>query len=356
MSGDPELVLVFADPSYLRSDELLTELAQVYPSSKLAGCSTAGEITASGVMDGGVVLTEVYFDTDVIIDVITARVGGIKASFDAGVALASKIKVQGLKAVLLLSPGVNINGSAIIEGLTSVIGDGVPISGGLAADGIAFETTATLTGNGVNFDQLCAVCFYGDALKIECGSFGGWEHFGPLRKVTRCEGNILYELDDKPALELYKQYLGEYASELPSSGLLFPFEMVSASKQEQGLIRTILGVDEDNSSLILAGDIDPDGYLRLMHTTIDGLIDGAENAVKGISRDDHDRLAILVSCVGRKLVMGDSVTEEVEAVNMILGDKTLSTGFYSYGEICPDSGFTQCSLHNQTMTVTVISE
>lgn len=351
----PDLVLVFATPALMRTEAFFQQLKRAYPTAALAGCSTAGEITQGQVADNTAVITEVGFE-DARCAVVSAPVGGIQQSRAAGVALAQQIETEGLRAVIVLGPGVNVNGSAIVDGMASVLGSEVAISGGLAADNADFVATATLTPDGVEADHICAIALYGAGLSIRHGSFGGWEAFGPLRKVTRCDGNILYELDGKPALDLYKQYLGEYASELPSSALLFPLEMVTAERQEAGIIRTILGIDEASGSLILAGDIDPQGYLRLMHTTIDGLIDGAEHAASHIGEADHTRLAILVSCVGRKLVMGDEVSEEVEAVNAILGPQTLATGFYSYGEISPGAEVGQCHLHNQTMTLTVLSE
>lgn len=351
----PDLVLVFASPILMRSDSFYQKLSQAYPASVLAGCSTAGEILSDGVFESTAVINEIKFDS-ARCKVVSVPVGGIKNSWNAGVALADKIDGEGLRAVFLLSPGVNVNGSAIVNGMASVLGESLPLSGGLAADNADFVSTACLTPQGVEADHICAVSLYGDSLTIEYGSFGGWEAFGPRRKVTRSDGNILYELDGKPALDLYKRYLGEYARDLPSSALLFPLEMLTAEQQEEGIIRTILGIDEAVGSLTLAGDIDPDGYLRLMHASIDGLIEGAEQAALHISGADSHRLAILVSCVGRKLVMGDEAAAEVEAVKGVLGESTMTTGYYSYGEISPSEDVSGCFLHNQTMTLTVVSE
>jgi hypothetical protein len=203
------------------------------------------------------------------------------------------------------------------------------------------------------------VGLYGDALAFSHGSFGGWSPFGPARKVTRSDNNVLFELDGEPALEVYKRYLGEHAKGLPASGLLFPFAMLGSDHNEVGLIRTILGVDEANGSLTLAGDIDTNGFLKLMHASTDALVDGAEaaaQAAKLMQSTERPGLALLVSCVGRKLVMGGRVDEEVEAVGDVFGRGATLAGFYSYGEISPFSRAVECKLHNQTMTITYIAE
>jgi hypothetical protein len=264
-----------------------------------------------------------------------------------------------LRAILLFGPGVNINGSAVLAGLTEVLGTGVPIAGGLAGDGGAFAETWTLDDTGVNSNRLVCIGLYGQDLRFSHGSFGGWSAFGPARKVTRCDHNVLYELDGESALAVYKRYLGEHAKDLPASGLLFPFSMLGKDHSELGLIRTILGVNEAEGSLTLAGEIDAEGYLKLMHASTDALVDGAETAAEA-ARDMHamqgESLAVLVSCVGRKLVMGGRVDEEVEAVANVLGLSTAITGFYSYGEISPLGASAECKLHNQTMTIAYMSE
>jgi hypothetical protein len=280
-------------------------------------------------------------------------------SFAAGERLGRQIAAVDLKAVLVFGPGVKINGSALVNGITSVIGSNVPVTGGLAGDGGAFKQTFTLGKEGVADDYVVAVGLCGDHLRFGHGSFGGWEAFGPARKVTRCEGNILYELDGEPALAIYKRYLGDHAKNLPASGLLFPFAMLGEDHSAIGLIRTILGVDEASGSLTLAGEINANGYLKLMHASTDKLVNGAEQAAEAATTMlnlANPGLAILVSCVGRKLVMGKRVDEEVEAVGAVFGNKAVLTGFYSYGEISPFTPGTSCKLHNQTMTITYLGE
>lgn len=355
---DPDLLLVFGAVEHFGQPDLVDHLRTTCPRATLLGCSTAGEITADGVDDGSCTLTAVRFGGTTLTRGST-RLAGMDDSFAAGERLGRQLAAVDLKAALVFGPGVQINGSALVDGLTSVLGAHIPITGGLAGDGGAFRQTFTLGSDGIDDRTVVAVGLCGAALHFGHGSFGGWEPFGPARKVTRCAGNVLYELDGEPALAVYKRYLGDHAQGLPATGLLFPFAMLGEDHNAIGLIRTILGVDETNGSLTLAGEIDPNGYLKLMHASTDKLVNGAEaaaDAAADMLGTSGDRLAILVSCVGRKLVMGGRVDEEVEAVGEVFGQQAVLTGFYSYGEISPFTPGASCKLHNQTMTITCLSE
>jgi hypothetical protein len=353
----PNLVFIFGAPSFFSGGDA-SKLSGVFPNATLVGCSTAGEVSMQGVQDGTVVVTAVRLERARILAGST-NLSGMADSRAAGERLAREVAAPDLSAVIVFGQGININGSALVEGMTGVLGTAIPITGGLAGDNGAFAQTWTIGKNGSSDRAIVAVGLAGEGLQVGHGSFGGWQTFGPARKVTRCEGNVLYELDGEPALEIYKRYLGEYARDLPASGLLFPFAMLGDDLNAIGLIRTILGIDEQQGSLTLAGEILQDGYLKLMHASTDALVDGAESAAKAViamSKLPAPALAILVSCVGRKLVMGDRVDEEVEAVAAVLGKHVVRTGFYSYGEISPFAPGVSCKLHNQTMTITTIAE
>lgn len=356
---DPAMVLVFGALPYFETCEVHDEIRRRFPKAAIVGCSTAGEIGGQGVHDGTCVITAVSFDRTTAAAVST-QLGSMADSLAAGERLAGELPKAGLCAVMVFGTGVRINGSALVRGLQAALPDTVKISGGLAADGGAFRRTWTMGPAGCADDRIVAVGLYGSSLKLGYGSFAGWVPFGPARKVTRCVDNVLYELDGERALDIYKRYLGEHAARLPASGLLFPFEMLGANQETHGIFRTILGVDENEGSLTLAGDIDPHGYLKLMHSNTERLIDGAETAARAALGNAGGRkgkaLAVLVSCVGRKLVMGDRVDEEVEAVVELLGEATTVTGFYSNGEIAGTDFLGECHLHNQTMTITWIAE
>ena len=355
---EPQLVLVFGAVVRFNDPALPAALSLAFPDSELAGCTTAGEISHEGVTDGHVVIVAVHFD-DPALQVAVTELDGMADSHAAGARLAQQLTATGLHNVLVLGQGVGINGSALIDGLQAALPAGVILSGGLAGDAAAFSKSFILSRQGVSCRQVMAIGFSSPSTRFEHGCFHGWEPFGPARKVTRAAGNILYELDGQPALDVYKRYLGDHAKDLPGSGLLFPFEMLSDHHDAVGLIRTILGMDEATGSLVLAGDILENGYLKLMHSSTDALVDGAQRAAEVAFRDEtgmDSSLAILVSCVGRKLVMGARVDEEVEAVAGVFGPRASVAGFYSNGEISPAAGGAVCRLHNQTMTITHISE
>lgn len=355
----PDLMIVFGALRFFESQTLAETLKKIAPESALIGCSTAGEIAVDRVYDNKCIITAIKFEHTQV-NAVTTPLADMNDSFAAGARLAAELPQENLTGVLLLGTGVAINGSALVAGLESALPEGVKISGGLAADAGAFKQTWTIGPAGSSDQHIVAVGLYGEQIQLSYGSYAGWEPFGPARKVTRCEGNVLYELDGTRALDVYKRYLGDYAKDLPRSGLLFPFAMLNSAQEKHGIFRTILAVNEAEGSLTLAGDIDPNGYLELMHSSTEKLINGAETAAKTAQKNHshtpENSLAILVSCIGRKLVMGDRIDEEVEAVADTLGNSATITGYYSNGEIAGTEFHHGCRLHNQTMTITWISE
>jgi hypothetical protein len=349
------LILVFAAKPALAGGQVIPELRQAYPKAHVAGVSTAGEIAGTHVHDGSVVATAVRLDKGHIEEAaIDLRPG--EDSEAAGRRLAHKLPKDGLVHVLVLSDGHHVNGSDLVRGMTAALPVGVALTGGLAGDGADFRSTLTLSDAGARERRIVALGIYG-AVQVGFGSLGGWDPFGPQRLVTRSDGNVLFELDGQPALALYKKYLGEHATGLPATGLLFPLAVTTAGGVE--LTRTILDVDEKAQSLTFAGDVPQGAAARLMKANFDRLVDGAHGAADQSRLSlagKQAQLAILISCIGRKLVLKQRVEEELEAVQDVLGTQAAMAGFYSYGEICPSAPNAGCELHNQTMTITTLRE
>lgn len=354
---EPDLFLLFVSPDFKEPEAAAKALAAKYPKAKMMGCSTAGEILGDKVFDESMALTAVHFEKTGVELAIARLEDTGNSSFDAGAELGKQLNKEDLQHLIVLSDGIHVNGAELVKGLHANLPKTVGITGGLAGDNADFGKTFTIANGELATHEIVGVGLYGADLKIGFGSRGGWDSFGMERLVTKAVDNVLYELDGQPALELYKSFLGDKASELPGSGLLFPLSMRSEDN-DQPVVRTILGISEEDQSLTFAGTIYEGSYVRLMKANVDRLIDGAEDSAKVTKTvgDDSCQLALLVSCVGRRLVLKQLVEEEVEVVNEVLGENVKTTGFYSYGEIAPFDKFTACSLHNQTMTITTLSE
>jgi len=355
---NPQLVFVFGSRKVLSDIELIKELQVRYPLSQLIGCSTSGEIVGTEVNDDSLAVTAVFFEKTML-QFSFLELGDSIDSFKIASQLVSPLISNSLRHLLVLSDGLNVNGSELVRGFREMLPDSVSLTGGLAGDGSNFVETFVIDQQGIPRTKLiAAIGFYGNSIQVGYGSFGGWDSFGIDRKITKSKENVLFEIDGAPALELYKSFLGDKASELPGSGLLFPLSLRTEYDQIP-VVRTILSINEMEQSITFAGDMTEGAYVKFMKANIDRLINGSIKAAQISIENNHDlspEFALLISCVGRKLVLKQLVEEEVEAASQILGKETVITGFYSYGEISPFSSGAQCELHNQTMTITTFSE
>ena len=356
----PTIFFIFGDRELLKKGEWFDPLKKAFPESHILSASSSGEIAGSIVTDGKIVITAVEFEKTVV-RIVKESIHDGKESFEIGKKMIASLPTDSLVHCMVFSEGLLINGSKLVDGISEGLPPHVVLTGGLSGDGALFKETVVGVDQLPTSGTIVLIGFYGDSLKVGYGSLGGWDPFGMERVVTKSEHNVLYELDNKPALDLYKRYLGEKAKELPSSGLLFPLSIKIQGEEDQPpVVRTLLGINEEQHSMTFAGDVPEGSHATLMKANFERLIDGADQAAK-ISNDrlgsNNAELAILISCIGRKLVLGERVQDEVEAVSDVLGTQTVMTGFYSYGEICPGSQTsTQCQLHNQTMTITTFRE
>ena len=352
------LVLAFGAPSYgIDSRQALQQLRDAFPNAVLTGCSTAGEIFEGAVYDDTLSVAVVRFDRTRIKRALTS-LSDPADSLEAGKKLAQQLASAELRAVFVLSDGLLVNGTALVRGLSEHLPPGTPISGGLAGDGSRFARTWVLEGSEPRAGAVCAVGLYGSALRVGLASGGGWSAFGPERRITRASGRVLYELDGQPALDLYKSYLGKLASELPGAALRFPLSVKQTSDSQEPLVRTILGMDESDRSLTFAGDIPQGGTAQLMRASNLHLVEGAAEAIalaaESTASSSSPLMVLSVSCVGRRMMLGEGTEEELEST-LTLPRLGGHVGFYSYGEIAPVMGC-DSRLLNQTMTVTVLAE
>ena len=355
-SLNANLVIAFGERLFLEKTAPYQKLKGLYPNANIVTCSTSGQISNNNLVQNNLVATAIAFEKTKI------RTTEIDILLNPDIKLlGNKIKEDllsdDLKSILVFSEGSFINGTELINELIFQTRETVPIFGGLAGDEYNFEKTIVGLNSDASPGKIVAIGFYGDNIHFGFASEGGWSDFGPEREVTHSEKNILYKIGDRFALDLYKEYLGKYAEELPGSSLYFPLSMKENPLSEP-VVRTILSIDEEKKSMTFAGDIPIGSKIRLMKGNFDKLIDASYNAASLIHKNqsNNPELALLVSCVGRKIVLGDRIEEEIEVVREVFGDNMLICGFYSYGEISPTLNKVACELHNQTMTITTIYE
>ncbi len=356
LDGENSLVLVFGVSDREVIMKPLQEIQEAFPSSIFMGSSSAGVIIEDEISDATLSVMVIAFEKTKI-ELVCTEVKNSEDSFAAGEKLASSFSKDGLKSLFVLSDGLNVNGTKLSEGMSSILGTQVIITGGLAGDDERFEQTWVLVNKNPQERFVSTLGFYGKDINVTYGSGGGWQAIGPERTITKSEGNTLYDIDGKPALQIYKEYLGDRAKWLPASGLLFPIKLINENLESK--IRTVLAVDEETQAITFAGELPQGSKISLMTSNFVNLIEGAANAAKELNLDAFQNASqvacIAISCVGRKLVMKQRTEDELEVVKKILGKQTKQIGFYSYGEISPMASG-QCDLHNQTMTLTVFWE
>jgi hypothetical protein len=353
----PQLVLVFGEEALLQDGTPLDDVRRAYPAARIFGCSTAGEICGTRVADEALVATAVHFEHARVESALTP-IGS--DSGEAGRRLAASLPSEGLRHAFVLADGLVVNGTEFAHGLRAGLPAHVAATGGLAGDGKRFLRTKVVHDRETASGTAAILGFYGERLAIGHGCMGGWGAFGPERLITRSSGPVLYEVDGQPVLALYKEYLGEHASGLPGTGLMFPL-VLRMPDGAQGVARAVLGIDEAAQSVTFAGDMPEGAYARLMMASPERLLEGAAGAARaaleGLGAQEPDlALALLVSCTGRRWVLDGRVEEEIEDVRETLGTRPVLTGFYSYGEIAPLATGVGLELQNQTLAITTFAE
>ena len=348
-------ILVFTSRSNMESAEWLKVVQKQYPEADVISCSTSGEVyfselTHEAITGMAVSLEKTHFA------IHSAKLAEQEGSFELGKSLANQFSTKDLKHVLLFGDGWLVNGSDLVQGMYASLGKEVSISGGLAGDGANFSKT--LVGLNDDIDQRMAVAigFYGDALKVGFGGHGGWSELGEAYEVTESEGREILKLGNEHSLPLYKQFLGDDADGLPGSALLYPVA-VWLPGAEDYVVRTVFNTDEFDQSITL-GEPTPQGArLQFMRARFDDLLNGVKGAAEEALTHlgEQPEMALMVSCIGRKLLFNQQIDQEIEETHQILGPQTPIGGFYSYGEICPVQK-DLAALHHQMLTLTVFAE
>lgn len=352
--SNAQLVLVFAGIDIIPNSHYYATLHAAYPKADIVLISTSGEIQGNEMFENSASATAIHFEKTPIRISKKENIAGQDA-VQIGQQITSDLLADDLKHILVFSEGGHMNGDHLISGISQNLPKHIAVTGGLAGDSARFAKTKVGFNDTISENMVVAIGFYGDAMDVGYGSNDGWDLFGPLRLVTKSEENVLFDLDDTNALELYKKYLGDRANELPGAALLFPICILKPDGTK--LVRTILSINEENQTMVFAGNVPVGSKVQFMMANFDRVIESASNAAtkSQISENEYPDLTLMVSCVGRKLVMQNRTEEEIEAVADTYNEESTFCGFYSNGEICPTTDGVN-SLHNQTMTITTFKE
>ncbi|MDD5237238.1 MAG: FIST N-terminal domain-containing protein, partial [Candidatus Omnitrophica bacterium] len=269
---------------------------------------------------------------------------------------------------LLFSDGLNENGSLLLKGLQQKLGLSFPIFGAAASDNFNFLKTYLYYNEDIFSDGAIGVLL-GGKLKFGLGVRHGWRPLGKLRRVTKCSGNTIKEIENKPAVELYKEYFAKEAAELKKDlkiiSVFYPIGIYLSGEKEY-LLRNVRAIKEDGS-LVCQGDIPEGSEIRLMIGTKESCLAAAKEAAEEAKKITLKsmfspsskeglpiKLALVFDSISRYMLLGKDAQLELEAIQEAIGPDVPIAGLYTFGEQAPLKSvnyFGRTHFHNQTISV-----
>lgn len=360
----PTFIMLFASPTVYNQEELVTALKSLDPSVVVIGCSTAGEITsAGGSLDSSVALMTIFADQMKFVSGIGNNIK--EDARGAGKELAQSIMgIDGKpRAAIVLPDGLAGNGADIVRGVLDVFGQDFMVAGGSAGDDYLFKQTYEYYGDKVVSGSVVGVGLYGN-FAFGVGVRHGWIPIGSSRIATKSEGNVLYELDGKPAIQIYEENFGKERNLVdktePLARLAITYPLgIPAPNKDGYLIRDPITVD-DRGAITCAAEIPQGSEVSIMIGSTEEAIDAAEDAArKALAQVEGRpiRAAFLFNCIARKKLLMAKKQTEIDRIQGILGKDVPLIGFYTYGEQAPLGGeIITCSFHNETDVIFLLAE
>ncbi len=370
VQGKADALLVFSSPLH-DHEALVGGIVTVFGDVAMAGGTTAGEISGDGFSENSVVVLALKSDAlRFVTDVYTGMRGNeygcalnfvqaVKGRFHDGNALS----------LFVFPDGMGGDGVRVIEGLQAGMSHPIEIVGGFLGDNDRFFRTFQYCNGKVYQNAITGLLIIAPSgldVKTGTGVGSGFASIGNSMCCTESSGNVIEEIDHEPALDLYMELLGEGRSRrLPEVCLEYPFGLIESTAQRPGppyfQIRCGLSVDYEKKTITLAGAVPKGSAMTLTSGSRGDLINGARTAAeraRDCLKGYKPELIVVFSCVGRKIVLGRRVEEEVKVVKEVLGMSTPVIGFYTYGEIGPvdimTEDLTDVRFHNETLVVWVL--
>lgn len=356
---DPKLLIVFASARY-DLEALLAAIGDRSGGVPLVGCSTAGEIAASGPGDSGVVITAIGGDG------FGARTAAAESA-SAGLREAGAEAARGISdldghphhTLLLLTDGLSGDQQEIVRGAYGVVGATVPLVGGCAGDDMQMRGTFQMHGDRVLSDAVVAAAIASDA-PMGIGVRHGWSRVGEPMLITRSADNHVHEINERPALDVYLDRLSapddvrSDAADFTRFAATHPLGL--ASRRGEPQVRFVGGADFEQRSLICIAEVPQGGLAWLMRGDADSVLEATEGACEDAFRALEGRPpkgVVAFDCIARRGVLGDDGIKSEIARIAAHGSEMPVAGFYTYGEIARTHGVS--GFHNQTLVVLAVS-
>lgn len=364
----PNIAFVFASSSFDHAAVLAGVKSVVGDAVQIVGASTAGEITKNGpTMRDSVAIMVLASDT---LECQSAIATNLSAdSTAAGSNLAAQLQAHNPQLLMMFADGLKGNGSAVLRGITSILGENFPVVGGSAGDNGKLVETHQFIGDTTQTDAVVGVGFSG-SFKFSVGVNHGWNVVGAPQIVTKSVGTTIHEIDNKPAVSLYERYLGveEVANlreeMLGEVALSYPLGIKDVQSDEF-LLRAPFAVAEDGS-IVCGGEVLEGSEVQLMVGSKEDAIAAASRAATSAldNLGTTPKVAFIFSCHVRNTLFSDKETarEEIDAIRGVIGKDVPIIGFYTYAEQAPISGssysINKCTpqLHNETVVITLLGE
>lgn len=353
-SKDYQLVLVFGSLTLLSSVGFYEEIRNNYPKAQILMNSASAEIIDTQVNNETISLTAIRFDKTTF-KTVSININEFQDSEEIGKSIADKFEKDQLTNILIFADGKSIDGTQFSKGIEKYISPEVIISGGLAGDQNNYPKTLLGLNEQPCEGKIIAVGFYGKHLTVSHEGNNGWEAFGEALQITKSNQHTILEINNEPALKIYNQYLDKNITAIHGQNLLFPISLFT--DQHSTIIRRINAIHEDEKSITFDGIVPEGSYIKMMKANFETLINATTKAAKScVQKISNPDLAIVISNVGRKILLNRRTEEEVEVLREMFGEATAITGFYSTGEISYIKGTSNSALYNQTMTITTMCE
>lgn len=353
-----DLALVFSSIEFSHSS-VLKIISSLLDTPPIIGCSSFALITHQGILKYGIAIMLLSLPRGTFVNSAAVQNVSAKSITAVGEELGEKL-LRGFSNMprdcgLIFSDGLIKNESELTLGIQERLGASFPLIGALASDNLSFKKTYLYCDTQALNDAVSGI-LWGGRLHFGFGVQHGWKPLGKPRYVTRSSANILHEIDNAPAVSIYKEYLaadlGDLQKELKRISVLYPIGIYLPGEEEY-LLRNI-GTITDDGSLVTQGNIPEGSMVRLMIGTKETCLAATRRALEETKQHSLGRpcnFLLVFNSVSRYILLGRRAEEELEIIKESFG-ATPFLGIYTFGEHAPLKAVNyqgKTRFHNQTI-------